>query len=111
MEIKTHTLELLLTQNAPIAEVIHVNTYPSAAIQLNYGAGSNTTAKLQASVDYQPLQESGNWVDVSNSSQVLSNAGGSHMWNVTSMEYPWLQIVVDGDAVDCQVWFTACRRR
>jgi len=91
---------------ANLSVIQNIREFENFAIQLNYGAGTGTTAKLQASLDaYPDLGIAGNWVDVANSSQTLSNAGGSFIWNVTKAEYPQLKVVVTGDAATKEIWF------
>lgn len=82
-----------------------VQPYVNFSIQLTYGTGTGSSAKLQASNDYNPDTGIGNFTDVEGSEQTLDNLGGVHMWNVTNSHYAYLQVAVSGDAVDNEVTF------
>jgi hypothetical protein len=67
-------------------------------LQLIYGAGSSTTAKLQISVD------GTNYADLTDASGAstqitLGTSGGSNQWQVQGLQAPFLKLVISGDAV------------
>lgn len=93
------------SDDAPFEVIQSVQNYEKFACQVVYGAGSGSSLKLQCSLNYNPDDESGDWTDIEGSDQTLDNAGGVHVWNVSDASYPWLKVVVEGDAVDVIVYF------
>jgi hypothetical protein len=78
--------------------VIDVSNKRNMDLQLIYGAGSSTTAKLQVSNDNSHyadlLDASGTTTQIT-----LDTSGGSHQWNVRGLESLFLKLVISGDAV------------
>lgn len=97
---------IVASGDADLEAIVNINNYENYAVQINYGAGTSTIAKLQASLDSAPEQGiDGSWVDVEDSQQTLSAGGGTFVWNVNNAFYPMLKVVIDGDAVDCEIIF------
>lgn len=102
---KLSELRLLGTDDADFEVIVDITNYEKYCVQLNYSTGTSTEAHLEASLNYNPDDGSGDWTPVADSEQTLDNTGGVHMWNVSSAIYPWLKIVVDGDSLANSIYF------
>lgn len=89
--------QILAPTNANTEILIPTSNRSEFSISLNYGAGTSTTAKLQASND------NVNFIDVPDSSQLLGIGGGSHMWNVSDWQPIFCKVVVTGDNINNEV--------
>lgn len=100
--------QVISSSASPVSQVLDIRNAEKYAIQLVYTTGTGTnTAKLQASLNYNPDDESGDWTDIEGSDQTLDNAGGVHMWNVSNAIYPWVRVITAGNTASVEVQFAA----
>lgn len=94
---KLNTVTSLASGSADLDATIDCANLDEFSIQVNHGSGSSTIAKLQASND------NVNYVDVTDSQITLNTNADSHIWNVTEYQSQYCKVVIDGDAVDCEI--------
>lgn len=76
------------------------------AVQAVWTGTPNGIIKLQASCDI-PVNNTGqggqtivNWVDITNSPQVIAGSSGNFMWNVTDVMYRYVRSVYTNTSSD-----------